>query len=168
MTFSFVFTFSSLWNFNSHACVGRDKKLVSTLTTSNHFNSHARVGRDFAGLASGNTHQISTHTPAWGVTNNTCKNAAVSGISTHTPAWGVTAKHLAGQFFDMIISTHTPAWGVTFSIRIRELIADYFNSHARVGRDTTSMTASAAKTDFNSHARVGRDKQERKCIVRGD
>ena len=33
---------------------------------------------------------ISTHTPAWGVTNNTCKNAAVSGISTHTPAWGVT------------------------------------------------------------------------------
>ena len=35
----------------------------------------------------------------------------------------------------------------------------YFNSHARVGRDTTTTIFSPAGMDnFNSHARVGRDK----------
>ena len=32
-----------------------------------------------------------------------------------------------------------------------------FNSHARVGRDSTDVGGDEAKKHFNSHARVGRD-----------
>ena len=35
-----------------------------------------------------------------------------------------------------------------------------FNSHARVGRDDTTINARALVDDFNSHARVGRDPLE--------
>ena len=55
-------------------------------------------------------------------------------ISTHTPAWGVTDLTDSVRALS-VISTHTPAWGVT-SVNVRDctLLVD-FNSHARVGRD---------------------------------
>ena len=34
--------------------------------------------------------RISTHTPAWGVTEVTAQCEPYRYISTHTPAWGVT------------------------------------------------------------------------------
>ena len=37
------------------------------------------------------------------------------------------------------ISTHTPAWGATYRICADVQYRKYFNSHARVGRDTGSV-----------------------------
>ena len=59
--------------------------------------------------------KISTHTPAWGVTEVAAGLAGSSDISTHTPAWGVTRNGFPGAFI-FLISTHTPAWGVTFVV----------------------------------------------------
>ena len=79
--------------------------------------------------------QISTHTPAWGVTvynmsytstevnfnsharvgrdaEDLAQFKVVGLISTHTPAWGVTSVNVSESFCNHI-STHTPAWGVT-------------------------------------------------------
>ena len=58
---------------------------------------------------------ISTHTPAWGVTEREYRVKGVGVISTHTPAWGVTVCRRCRLFF-FFISTHTPAWGVTHNI----------------------------------------------------
>ena len=77
---------------------------------------------------------ISTHTPAWGVTHEPSASVlpfvhfnsharvgrdpdfvlrtTLPQISTHTPAWGVTVLHLIYSVANYI-STHTPAWGVT-------------------------------------------------------
>ena len=56
-------------NFNSHARVGRDDILHSYISSFSHFNSHARVGRDQAYIeVLKENEDISTHTPAWGVT----------------------------------------------------------------------------------------------------
>ena len=82
--------------------------------------------------------QISTHTPAWGVTvynmsytstevnfnsharvgrdaEDLAQFKVVGLISTHTPAWGVTQKRLF-SCRRLFISTHTPAWGVTLKL----------------------------------------------------
>ena len=63
---------------------------------------------------------ISTHTPAWGVTERHIAAGGLSFISTHTPAWGVTCAQIRispnGK-----ISTHTPAWGVTSWARHSQL-----------------------------------------------
>ena len=59
-----------------------------------------------------NAQQISTHTPAWGVTRDFSKVGGSMAISTHTPAWGVTLSSCS-QSGENKISTHTPAWGVT-------------------------------------------------------
>ena len=56
---------------------------------------------------------ISTHTPAWGVTDLNVSATDAGVISTHTPAWGVTSDGYKITL-DLTISTHTPAWGVTF------------------------------------------------------
>ena len=54
------------------------------------FNSHARVGRDADRAGTSTQHVISTHTPAWGVTQIIDSLIDYLLISTHTPAWGVT------------------------------------------------------------------------------
>ena len=105
-----------------------------------HFNSHARVGRDAIDVANANLVVISTHTPVWGVTICFFILSRFSFISTHTPVWGVTLqKYLMGI---MIIN---------------------FNSHARVGRDQTSLRFPQPCHHFNSHARVGRDRDSFCC-----
>ena len=77
-------------------------------------------------------------------------------ISTHTPAWGVTAlQYRMGAHTS--ISTHTPAWGVTFPAVCLRRCDNHFNSHARVGRDISDPVRCPAFQNFNSHARVGRD-----------
>ena len=100
--------------------------------------------------------RISTHTPAWGVTLTVWSTARNFGISTHTPAWGVTLIPSLFVFLP-IISTHTPAWGVTVCCVTSCEISANFNSHARVGRDLFFCGISIHYDDFNSHARVGRD-----------
>ena len=55
------------------------------------------------------------------------------------------------------ISTHTPAWGVTVKLPFDSCRVYHFNSHARVGRDSSSVSSSLMILYFNSHARVGRD-----------
>ena len=62
------------------------------------------------------------------------------------------------------ISTHTPAWGVTSFHPDTAAFAQYFNSHARVGRDATGSNPVIRTKNFNSHARVGRDTQSRPII----
>ena len=78
--------------------------------------------------------QISTHTPAWGVTASRLLPYFSIMISTHTPAWGVTLV-CAVLCAHCNISTHTPAWGVTHAPPRSRAPARHFNSHARVGRD---------------------------------
>ena len=101
--------------------------------------------------------QISTHTPAWGVTvynmsytstevnfnsharvgrdaEDLAQFKVVGLISTHTPAWGVTIDD-GGIRSAVSISTHTPAWGVTHPDSPLSQHSGNFNSHARVGRD---------------------------------
>ena len=40
----------------------------------------------------------------------------------------------------------------------------YFNSHARVGRDSPTMAIPSDSANFNSHARVGRDLRRLYCL----
>ena len=77
-------------HFNSHARVGRDTLNFAKYRRSSYFNSHARVGRDISSLDGGLMSRISTHTPAWGVTDPVLIDNDLIDISTHTPAWGVT------------------------------------------------------------------------------
>ena len=58
-------------NFNSHARVGRDTVITIENYDRYHFNSHARVGRDKVYRITDEAWEISTHTPAWGVTCDT-------------------------------------------------------------------------------------------------
>ena len=55
-------------NFNSHARVRRDDLNFFPIAIAFHFNSHARVGRDHPHYHVLLLVDISTHTPAWGVT----------------------------------------------------------------------------------------------------
>ena len=99
------------------------------------FNSHARVGRDGSPQSpAASSAPISTHTPAWGVTESWQGGFARINISTHTPAWGVTNDQDDNNA-ELSISTHTPAWGVTGGCIQPAEHPDDFNSHARVGRD---------------------------------
>ena len=105
--------FSDIIYFNSHARVGRDLHGLTARLRIEHFNSHARVGRDMIMYRIQQLENISTHTPAWGVTyplgyekrnrgyfnsharvgRDCClvrNSNAACNISTHTPAWGVT------------------------------------------------------------------------------
>ena len=77
-------------DFNSHARVGRDVSSTAFLITLYNFNSHARVGRDCHFIKQNPGQRISTHTPAWGVTDSSITALMYASISTHTPAWGVT------------------------------------------------------------------------------
>ena len=92
------------------------------------------MGRDGAVGGELDSMRISTHTPAWGVTQimqivkivtkDFNSHARVGrdivphhvkpplNISTHTPAWGVTVFDAISKYITPI-STHTPAWGVT-------------------------------------------------------
>ena len=77
-------------DFYSHAREGRDMlgRIISQAETD--FYSHAREGRDKKQLAALRDIQISTHTPARGVTLQFLEEQDKNGISTHTPARGVT------------------------------------------------------------------------------
>ena len=109
-----AFLTSTVANFNSHARVGRDLSCKLVSDSRLHFNSHARVGRDVLKNVYQHTFDsISTHTPAWGVTELLPFLFYDIHISTHTPAWGVTPQKMP-KIKTLPISTHTPAWGVTY------------------------------------------------------
>ena len=99
-----------------------------------YFYSHAREGRDIYADPPWSYRQISTHTPARGVTEN--------GF-----IWGM----------DYEISTHTPARGVTLTRNIQFRRSKYFYSHAREGRDGLHSPVLPDRSYFYSHAREGRD-----------
>ena len=121
-----------------------------------YFNSHAREGRDVKIIGIQESKGISTHTPVKGV--------------TETGAW---------ERKQIYISTHTPVKGVTFLPLCVYAHLEYFNSHAREGRDKILNTSKTdwkisthtpvkgvtsqkhaiieADENFNSHAREGRD-----------
>ena len=144
-----------------------------------HFNSHARVGRD--ACRRGNRSRsgtISTHTPAWGVTNPPSVYVIPQLISTHTPAWGVTSANCwqcrpcrfqltrprgalpDGTCTGVIcpeISTHTPAWGVTSSSQSLAATQNISTHTPAWGVTLTPLTRYSGALNFNSHARVGRD-----------
>ena len=82
------------------------------------FNSHARVGRDRKMANMCLFMVISTHTPVWGVTITFLLCLVFKRISTHTPVWGVTITFLLCLVFKRI-STHTPVWGVTLFLIYR-------------------------------------------------
>ena len=102
-------------NFNSHARVGRDAYQDETLLTYIDFNSHARVGRDFCDfLYLQFVFHFNSHARVGRDEKNRFLKCAIS-ISTHTPAWGVTEQKV-NKHNNLIISTHTPAWGVTLDV----------------------------------------------------
>ena len=64
-------------------------------------------------------------------------------ISIHAPAWGATeTTQFSAQ--QSAISIHAPAWGATVRRGRRVHLRTYFNPRARVGRDQSSQTSSAA------------------------
>ena len=77
-------------------------------------------------------------------------------ISTHTPARGVT-KYGCVAIRPLPISTHTPARGVTDTNMLYLNHQRNFYSHAREGRDTPGGFPPAQILHFYSHAREGRD-----------
>ena len=99
-------------NFNSHAHVERDVKMIQcesqgkisthTLTWSVtrkylifklqkfHFNSHAHVERDVITRRCSRICIISTHTLTWSVTHFIVLDYDLKCISTHTLTWSVT------------------------------------------------------------------------------
>ena len=127
------------------------------------FNSHARVGRDACLLRTKPQCQISTHTPAWGVTIAPNQQKALQNqISTHTPAWGVTFDAIYPSIASPNFNSHARV-GRDCTTVLRCLPRRYFNSHARVGRDVSSTAFLIALYNFNSHARVGRDLRLQDC-----
>ena len=68
MTVNVFMIGNTINNFNSHARVGRDDIRTEHAISHFDFNSHARVGRDFLTFRFALLCFISTHTPAWGVT----------------------------------------------------------------------------------------------------
>ena len=90
-------------------------ELVSGGTAEKDFYSHAREGRDEGNL----------------------KLVRSINISTHTPARGVTASYADCRML-LQISTHTPARGVTRIHKGRLPCTCNFYSHAREGRDPGS------------------------------
>ena len=121
-----------------------------------YFNSHARVGRDEHLEIPYSTLQISTHTPAWGVTVLYSGFFYALLISTHTPAWGVTPDFRL-YWWVYYISTHTPAWGVTFLLAIPRSLCS-ISTHTPAWGVTSFFVQYVEKSqNFNSHARVGRD-----------
>ena len=108
--------------------------------------------------------EISTHTPARGVTNSKHHGHGTNSISTHTPARGVTPG-TAEKAGNNHISTHTPARGVTRPRKKASRVGQdqrrdpgcYFYSHAREGRDANRQAIEMTLRNFYSHAREGRD-----------
>ena len=90
-------------------------ELVSGGTAEKDFYSHAREGRDEGNLKLVRSINISTHTPARGVTASYADCRMLLQISTHTPARGVTLIVVAA-LTNRFISTHTPARGVTSGV----------------------------------------------------
>ena len=77
------------------------------------FNSHAHVERDYKILGSYAKKDISTHTLTWSVTTFFRTPQASLKISTHTLTWSVTQG--IREFFNCsAISTHTLTWSVTY------------------------------------------------------
>ena len=69
VTLQYLRLIGGAFDFNSHARVGRDDCPAHPLNALVNFNSHARVGRDRnVSFLRPVCLQISTHTPAWGVT----------------------------------------------------------------------------------------------------
>ena len=75
------------------------------------FNSHARVGRDASFATKTPQKQISTHTPAWGVTATRYATRAQNDFNSHARVGRDHPHYHVLLLVD--ISTHTPAWGVT-------------------------------------------------------
>ena len=61
-------------------------------------------------------------------------NGIKPDISTHTPAKGVTNKK-ADELLNHLISTHTPAKGVTYRVSYYDSPLSNFNPHTREGCD---------------------------------
>ena len=104
-----------LFDFNSHARVGRDFDRPQETMFPRYFNSHARVGRDIRELGN--------------VADDLDFN---SHARVGRDPFSVFAIRCMVR-----ISTHTPAWGVTLFQRFVGCGILHFNSHARVGRDVT-------------------------------
>ena len=80
-------------DFYSHAREGRDTWDLIAYKLYGDFYSHAREGRDMIEhVMPVRLYNISTHTPARGVTCFPCWAWTQAPISTHTPARGVTTE----------------------------------------------------------------------------
>ena len=124
-------------DFNSHAHVERDTRLVACAACQRNFNSHAHVERDNPLRGLFFILRISTHTLTWSVTDWLKYENVIKDISTHTLTWSVTEGGLIVR--DMVtnfnshahverdleatdvdnyvrISTHTLTWSVTFPV----------------------------------------------------
>ena len=77
-------------------------------------------------------------------------------ISTHTPAWGVTDGVVTKSRPIANFNSHARVGRDDSGFTLVPNPED-FNSHARVGRDRWAESVRRKKTNFNSHARVGRD-----------
>ena len=81
--------------------------------------------------------------------NIVTENGKIKPISTHTPAWGATQNRKSTALIEYI-STHTPAWGATQLQSFSRCFETNFNSHARVGRDLSKQEA-AMQLQISTH-----------------
>ena len=103
---------TSLYNFNSHPRVGGDDGQTLFHACALDFNSHPRVGGDLRDKVSSLEMDISTHTPAWGVTYFVPpKKYFYENFNSHPRVGGDRLMPILPPM--LAISTHTPAWGVT-------------------------------------------------------
>ena len=90
MTFNAQQYFTRFNDFNSHAHVERDGRLIIINIYKKYFNSHAHVERDVWYFRIACQFYISTHTLTWSVTDLSKVVFPVVIISTHTLTWSVT------------------------------------------------------------------------------
>ena len=81
--------------FNPHSRVGSDAPTPPGSPQAGRFNPHSRVGSDHRVTGPCSSHQVSIHTPAWGVTVALSERKLLEEVSIHTPAWGVTLPSLS-------------------------------------------------------------------------
>ena len=126
-----------------------------------HFYSHAREGRDDGLSGSFKAVDISTHTPARGVTGSAF-NFLIDNFHFYSHAReGRDGRPRSNETGNTDFYSHARE-GRDQGYNVDLMANTDFYSHAREGRDQFSFAFIHASSDFYSHAREGRDYREKR------
>ena len=169
-------------SFNSRARMGRDSTRVLSGRGQRGFNSPARMAPDGRTVHAsqmrvfqftrrmGPRHTQSgvycvtlpfQFTRPHGARHNPSRGANRAGFNS-APAWGAT--EVLSKQYALKVSIHAPAWGATTDVRVRWYV--WFNSRARMGRDTNVNATKRKNNCSNSRARWGATDEIENSILR--